>query len=422
LTSIQTLGRNGELIIAKAAAKILLSVFLCTSRLLIVYLSTEKDLRMTKRRRRAIKLSDLLRPLEKLYGTKRKVKQKTILEQALLGILSIGTSTTHAVAALRSLTEEFVDWNELRISQANDINEVIEPHQVPSECGAGIRHFLNCIYNEVHCLSLEFLDQEKTENAYQWLMGLEGSPPQAAAEVALVWFGGRFLPVDRELSRALKRLHLVDENASEQAIRRGLQRLVKRPDYYRFYRLMTDHASMVCKPEEFVDADCVLLDICSTGQERVAREKQEREEAEKLALEAEIKAATKRAKTAARIATTLSKQKSAAKASSGSSSTSAKGKGSPERPRKRKTKASVPKSRTARTQKSEKTAKVETTTKVRRKRSTASSAKSSAKGAALRRSPTSKARSNKKAKTAASPRKTTTTKKRSKRSATKRRG
>jgi len=260
----------------------------------------------------AAAVKDMLAPLEKLYGAKRKVKQDTMLQQVLVGLLSVGTSTSNAVRALKLLGEEFVDWNELRISAPEEISEVLASCKVTPAAGRCVTRFLLALFEQTSALTLEFLEKEKPNAAYERLMGLSGAPPQAAAEAALGWFNAPFLPVDGELRRILARMGIIEKGATDQAVRRTLQRLVKRRDYYRFYHLLTDHAAIFCRHEEFDSEHCVLLSDCEMGQRHVVeleRERQKQREAAEAAAQAQARAAAaQRAKAAAAAAQAASER------------------------------------------------------------------------------------------------------------------
>jgi len=267
---------------------------------------------MRKRSRSAWLRAVVLR-LDKLYGSKRKIKHDSAFRQALHGALAIGTSTSNAARALNLLEEDFIDWNEVRISSPAEIAEVAEQAGVPLVAVTALKRLLSALFEQTSELKLDFPEKEQGEDAYQWLMKLPQAPPEAAAEVAMVWFQSKVLPVDEGLKRVLQRIGLIEKGATDQAVKRSLLRLASRRDYYRVYRLLTDHAGMVCTRAGHDSEHCPLLDLCEAGQQRVEKLRRDREAAAEAAKAAEVQRQAARARNVAEKARKLRKKRAAAK-------------------------------------------------------------------------------------------------------------
>ncbi len=174
------------------------------------------------------------------------------LEQLMLGLLGAEGDSSDAAKALRQLTAQMIDLNEVRVSSVHEIAAVIR-RSVPNstECARNIRRSLNDIFQREHRVSLESLSTRGRREARQYLESLNGATPFAVALVLMRSLGAHAIPVSNPLLEALRAADLVDQAASVAEVQAFLERNIPAAEG-RFFcdamgKLVEEHAERAAK-------------------------------------------------------------------------------------------------------------------------------------------------------------------------------
>jgi endonuclease-3 len=120
-------------------------------------------------------------------------------------------------------------------------------------------------------LSLDFLAEMEVFDARKWLEELPGvGPKTSAAVLSFSTLRAKALPVDSHHFRVAVRLGIIEAKIGEGKANRVLENLLP-PDFnaqemYDNHQVMMRHGQKICfhfKPD---CQNCMLLDICATGQ------------------------------------------------------------------------------------------------------------------------------------------------------------
>ncbi|HOW71339.1 MAG TPA: hypothetical protein PKY77_12115 [Phycisphaerae bacterium] len=145
----------------------------------------------------AKRIKRLYHDLVSKYGKPAAVESVDPLEQLVIGILAIDSTETKAQAVYRKITQQMVDLNELRVTPALELAEMIGdsvPHA--TDKARRIVEALNAVRRRQDTLDLSFLKQRGRREAREYLESLDGVPRAAAASVVLFSLGGHAIPVD----------------------------------------------------------------------------------------------------------------------------------------------------------------------------------------------------------------------------------
>jgi hypothetical protein len=180
-------------------------------------------------KRKAIKptkalLASIMERCDKALGAVVLPECGSILERAVYLVLrEQGTenTTSKAMAALR---EEFVDWNEVRVSRPSELSRLMSG----SSKGAAVRRYheraermkemIDQIYNDRNETSLEFILEERSKGRFEYLEDVDDLGLHNA--FALVqWLSGeeKLTLVSKELAEAAYALGLIDSAAVTKA-------------------------------------------------------------------------------------------------------------------------------------------------------------------------------------------------------------
>lgn len=128
------------------------------------------------------------------------------IAQIVLSFLTWNASTRKAEDAYARLMSEFVDINELRVSGAEQIVEIIgEDYPEARPRIARLKEALHELFLREHALSTAALAAKTKKEQRAYLDTLPGMVPYVAAQVMLVSFSGHAIPVDEKLTLLLER-------------------------------------------------------------------------------------------------------------------------------------------------------------------------------------------------------------------------
>ena len=232
----------------------------------------------------------------------------SLLEHGLVAILMRRMSAEDAQASLLKLKQVYGDWNELRVSQAQEIAQALSgPRKVGLEAARDIKDYLQEIFQESHGLDLEFLRDDfqaasrfGNELSYLGLATLNWLLIRATGEKVLV---------TPAIVRVLDRVGLAPRTASQKRARVAVEPLVPKGEEQRFAMVMGHVAQMWCDARKPICWECPLVEDCKHGKkvfrdwrvqqerlevqrarEAVRQQKLERQEAERQRREAEREA------------------------------------------------------------------------------------------------------------------------------------
>jgi len=165
----------------------------------------------------ALKLEILIAILRKRYDVSQPESLEPI-ERLIHSFFTWEATTAQATAALQSIKNSVVDFNELRVCMPDETLSIIgESYPSGQNRCIRLRRTLNDIFLRDHDLSLGHLREKNRVDVRQYLDSLEGMMPYVASQIMLLSLGVSSIPVDEQLRAALVGADVVhpDTNAPE---------------------------------------------------------------------------------------------------------------------------------------------------------------------------------------------------------------
>ena len=196
--------------------------------------------------------------------------QETTMEDVVMAVLWEGAPAARARLAFAGLMEEFGDWNELRVSMAAEVAAVLESHGLKGNRAPMLTRILAKAVEDLYSFELERLRERSSREQRAWFHAAEGLPPYMIAAILYWVYHYDRVVVTADSARLLRRLGLVDEEATEAEIEEGLSAVVPVREAHLIYRALRQHARTVCKKTSLDCTKCRLRSECATGKARVA--------------------------------------------------------------------------------------------------------------------------------------------------------
>jgi len=185
------------------------------------------------------KIQKLYRTLSRKYPKVQKVGHEKVIDAIVYAIISAEMSEKSTDSVIRKFTDYFVDWNDLRVSRAEEIVEVMGKDSSVAACIASrLTTVLNGIFNQFHQVSLEALKKIGKRPAKQALENIDGISRFVVDYCMLTALGGHAIPLTENMIKYLKSNDLVNPDADQQQIEGFLAKQISAKNGYQFYALI----------------------------------------------------------------------------------------------------------------------------------------------------------------------------------------
>lgn len=220
----------------------------------------------------------LLAKIQPQHPLPQPLPEANLLEQGLYAILLRRIQPAQALDTIQRLRAAYKDWNELRISQSQEIGQFLDLGDQTRAVSHDIREYLQEVFQRSHGMELEFL-RDDSQGAQRFVSIL----PFIGMGTAhyLLWLASNHeLPVTPALMRVLDRLGLASRTASPKKARAAIEPIVPKGQELDFAVRFGEVASRWCDARKPICHECVLVDDCKFGKKaykdwKVQQERQE---------------------------------------------------------------------------------------------------------------------------------------------------
>ncbi len=185
------------------------------------------------------KIQGLHRSLSRKYPKVQKVVHDEPVDAIIYAIISSELSEKATESVIKRFADYFVDVNDLRVSQTEEIVEIWgENTPVTRNIASTITRVLRAVFNEYHKMSLEALKKTGKRPARQILEKLDGTSRFVVDYCMLTSLQGHAIPLTKGMMEYLRNKELVYPDADEQQIGGFLAKQISAKKGYEFYALL----------------------------------------------------------------------------------------------------------------------------------------------------------------------------------------
>jgi len=198
------------------------------------------------------------------------------LSELVSALLSHRTKNRDSGLAFSNLRNIFGSWENVRDAPTDEVQTAIKPCTWPEQKAPRLQQVLQMVTERRGTLSLDFLAEMDVADARKWLEELPGvGPKTSAAVMSFSTLRAKALPVDSHHFRVTVRLGIIDAKVGEGKANRILENLLPTDftaqEMYDNHQVMMRHGQKVCFHFKPACKDCVLLELCPTGQGLVSQ-------------------------------------------------------------------------------------------------------------------------------------------------------
>jgi endonuclease III len=190
------------------------------------------------------------------------------LDELVLTVLSQNTSDLNCGRAYRAMRERYPSWRQVLEADPDQLVEVLRPGGLANQKAPRIQAILAELAASPQGLDLDWLVGLETGPAMAFLTALPGVGAKTASCVLLFSLGMPVMPVDTHIHRIALRLELIGPRVSAGAAHPLLTAMTPPARMLEAHLLLIEHGRRTCKARRPLCEQCVLLDLCPTGQAR----------------------------------------------------------------------------------------------------------------------------------------------------------
>ena len=184
-------------------------------------------------------IQKLFRSLKRKYPKPDKRVYDEPVDALVYAIVSENMTEAASQAAIKRFANYFVDFNDLRVSRAEEIVEQLGGDTAETrETALKITTVLRSVFDKYNAVSLETLKKIGKRPARQALEKLESISRFMVDYCMLTSLKGHAIPLTNNMIEYLRRELLVHPEADEQEIEGFLARQIPAPKAYQFYYLL----------------------------------------------------------------------------------------------------------------------------------------------------------------------------------------
>lgn len=205
--------------------------------------------------------------LTKIFGAPVR-KRRDPVSQLVATILSQATTDIQTARSFEALRARFPTWEQVRDAPVTEIAKEIRASGLSKQKAPRIKAALRFITRERGKIELRFLKSLPDEEAYRWLLSINGVGSKTASIVLLFAFERPFFPVDTHIHRITRRLGWVPTNASADKAHSILEPLIPKKAHYRLHVNLIRFGREICIALSPRCEVCPLADMCDYYRER----------------------------------------------------------------------------------------------------------------------------------------------------------
>ena len=217
---------------------------------------------------RAANINKLFKVAKKHYSPVLPPSNRTVLEHMMFACCLSNAQYEAADESFARLQEQFFDWNEVRVTTAVELAEVMKQQPNPSESAVLIKKTLHGVFETYYNFDLESLRKENLRKTVQQLERFKGVNSFVVSYVAQVALAGHYIPLDQATLNLMVILGIATEAEAAKGKIPGLERTIPKSKGIEFASVVHQLAAAFHKSKFNKDIRNILLSIASDAAER----------------------------------------------------------------------------------------------------------------------------------------------------------
>ncbi len=175
---------------------------------------------------RAALINKVIKVVKKYYKPVEVPRERNVLEHLVFASCVENSLYEDADKVVASLTTDYFDWNEVRVSSIRELADVMKPLNDSEEAATRVKRVLQSVFETQYSFDLDPLKKQNLGATIKQLEKLHGTTPFTIAYVTQHGLGGHSIPINQGLLEAMRVVGVVSDTEAAKGGVPGLERAV----------------------------------------------------------------------------------------------------------------------------------------------------------------------------------------------------
>lgn len=175
---------------------------------------------------RAGLINKVIKVVKKHYKPTEPAKDRKVLEHLVFACCVENSNHEDADKVFQTLTTDYFDWNEVRVSSIRELADVMKPLNDSEEAAMRLKRVLQSVFETQYSFDLEPMKKQNIGQAIKQLEKFHGTTPFTVAYVTQHGLGGHSIPINQGLLEAMRVVQVVSDAEAAKGTVPGLERAV----------------------------------------------------------------------------------------------------------------------------------------------------------------------------------------------------
>jgi len=154
--------------------------------------------------------------------------KRSVFEHMIYACCLENSGHDAADEAFSRLGDQYIDWNEIRVSTTAELTEVMKGLSDTKDVAIRIKRILQSVFETTYSFDLEFLAKENIGQAANKIRNFDGTSPFVVAYVIQQGLAGHAIPVNSGLIESFRVLGIISDSEAAKGTVPGLERAVSK--------------------------------------------------------------------------------------------------------------------------------------------------------------------------------------------------
>lgn len=175
---------------------------------------------------RAAQINKVLKFAKKQFKPTEIPADRSVLEHLIFACCSENSLLDLAEGVFASLSSDYYDWNEVRVTSIRELTEVMKPLNDPKEAATRLKRVLQSVFETHYSFDLELMKKQNIGATVKQFEKYNGTTRYTVAFVTQNALGGHSIPINKGLLEAMRVVGVVSDNEAAKGTVPGLERSV----------------------------------------------------------------------------------------------------------------------------------------------------------------------------------------------------
>lgn len=175
---------------------------------------------------RAGLINKVIKVVKKYYKPTEPPKERKVLEHLVFASCVENSNHEDAEKVYNTLTAEYFDWNEVRVSSIRELTDVMKPLNDSEEAAIRLKRVLQSVFETQYSFDLEPMKKQNIGQAIKEVGKFHGATPFTVAYVTQHALAGHSIPVNQGLLEAMRVVGVISDAEAAKGSVPGLERAI----------------------------------------------------------------------------------------------------------------------------------------------------------------------------------------------------